>query len=147
MGFLKQWFAPDTEANKLLMPIVKDLDKMVDDLVDSYPARADMQRLRANFARGRVTVGSSTHTTGKRYITVCTRDMDGKLHDRNTLTYVLLHEMAHQGDSSYDPEHGPVFRGIFDFLLREATIAGLYTHVNYMRYPKPYCGMVIRDRR
>lgn len=60
-------------------------------------------------------------------------------HDRNTLTFVLLHELTHIAIEAKD--HPPVFWEAFRFILQEAADAGIYTPEDYAVYPRNYCGM------
>jgi predicted metal-dependent hydrolase len=59
----------------------------------------------------------------------------------NELKFVLIHEMAHLFTSTFG--HDSLFWNNFKFMLEEATIAGIYTPINYKKNKKPYCGIVI----
>lgn len=59
----------------------------------------------------------------------------------NALAFVLFHEMCHLFTSSFG--HDTLFWNNFKFILQEATLAGLYTPVDYKKDKSPYCGIVI----
>lgn len=59
----------------------------------------------------------------------------------NDLTFVLIHELGHLFSSTYG--HDTLFWNNFKFILQEATLAGLYTPVDYKKTGSPYCGIVI----
>ena len=66
-----------------------------------------------------------------------------KIHDMNTLMYVVIHEMAHVGCPEYG--HTPLFKKIFKFLLKEAINIQIYKPVDYRINPQKYCGMIINE--
>jgi len=61
------------------------------------------------------------------------------LHDINTLTFVMIHELAHIAVDDYD--HPPEFWRTFKFLLAEAQLAGCFTSFDYAAAPIDYCGV------
>ena len=66
-----------------------------------------------------------------------------KLIDINTLTFVALHELSHIMTSSVG--HKQEFWQNFKWLLQNAKEAGIYSPVDYKKYPEEYCGMKIND--
>ena len=73
---------------------------------------------------------------------LCLRDKKtNKLHDLDTLTFVALHEMTHI--ALEDIDHPKEFWVYFKFLLQEAENAGIYVSIDYTKFHKKYCGMVI----
>lgn len=75
---------------------------------------------------------------------MCLRDpkKSNKLeNDYNSLTFVLIHELAHIFTSSYG--HDDLFWNNFKFLLEESVKIGIYTPVDYKQFKAPYCGIVI----
>ena len=80
-------------------------------------------------------------------IVVCLRDKTKKpeypLVDENTVMFVLIHEMAHLMTESTG--HTPEFWTNFRKLLQDCVQLGVYTPVNYARFPVEYCGMTITD--
>ncbi len=63
-----------------------------------------------------------------------------ELYDVNTMMYVLCHELAHLACD--DMTHSTIFWDACKWLLQEAVEAGLYTIVDYAKYPIVYCGKV-----
>jgi hypothetical protein len=78
-------------------------------------------------------------------IVLCLRHRKGnfKLHDLNTVTYVVLHEMSHVACPQKD--HTDLFKKIFTFFLSQADKTGIYKPINYSLHPKEYCGMTISE--
>lgn len=66
-----------------------------------------------------------------------------KLIDINTLTFVALHELSHIATKSVG--HGQEFWENFKWVLQNAKEAGIYSPVDYKKYPEEYCGMTIND--
>ena len=59
----------------------------------------------------------------------------------NTLTFVMLHEMAHVCTDSIG--HTKEFLDKFKFLLHEAVQSNLFTAINYKKEPTMFCGQPI----
>lgn len=80
-------------------------------------------------------------------IVVCLRDKTQPprfpLIDKNTLMFVLLHEMAHLMTETIG--HTPEFWSNFRKILHDSIQVGVYTQVNYAKSPVSYCGMTITD--
>ncbi len=73
---------------------------------------------------------------------VCVRDpKHNDMIDTNqsTLTFVMIHELAHLFTPSYG--HDTLFWNNFGFLLREAVEQKLYEPVDYAHAATPYCGI------
>ena len=66
-----------------------------------------------------------------------------KLIDMNTLTFVALHELSHIATESVG--HKQEFWQNFKWVLQNAKEAGIYSPVDYKKYPEEYCGMTIND--
>jgi hypothetical protein len=66
-----------------------------------------------------------------------------KLIDINTLTFVSLHELSHIATESVG--HKQDFWQNFKWVLENAKNAGIYSPVDYKKYPEEYCGMTIND--
>lgn len=76
------------------------------------------------------------------YVCLRNRDDPSKLIDFDTLLFVLLHEISHI--ANYNGwGHSTRFWEVFAFILHEAQLAGLYTPINYEKYPVMYCGLEI----
>lgn len=87
-------------------------------------------------------LGNTSFTEGKgAKVVFCLRDKQGKLHDINTLMFVVLHEMAHIMNDRWG--HEQYFWELFRLVLTDAEEAGIYKPVDYGVYPKSYCGMQI----
>lgn len=80
-------------------------------------------------------------------IVVCLRDKTKPpqypLVDKNTIMFVMLHEMAHLMTETIG--HTQEFWTNFKRILGDAVQIGIYTPVNYAHHPTPYCGMTITD--
>jgi len=80
----------------------------------------------------KIVEGDSSYTINKKKIYLCLKDKkNGNLYDKNMLTYVLLHEMAHvlntgNPDPEQDIGHTDAFHRVFDKLLNRAEMLGLY---------------------
>ena len=66
-----------------------------------------------------------------------------KLIDINTLTFVSLHELSHIATESIG--HNQEFWQNFKWVLQNAKEAGIYSPIDYKKYPEEYCGMNIND--
>jgi hypothetical protein len=66
-----------------------------------------------------------------------------KLIDINTLTFVALHELSHIATESVG--HKQEFWQNFKWVLENAKEAGIYSPIDYKKYPEEYCGMTIND--
>lgn len=66
-----------------------------------------------------------------------------KLIDINTLTFVALHELSHIATESVG--HNQEFWQNFKWILQNAKEAGIYSPIDYKKYPEEYCGMTIND--
>ena len=63
--------------------------------------------------------------------------------DRNTLTFVSIHELAHTMSESIG--HKEEFWKNFKFLLENAVRIHIYKAVDYSKNPISYCGMMINE--
>lgn len=68
---------------------------------------------------------NESYTLDKKKIFMCMTDKNGKYYDENTLTYVLLHELAHVRCNDYE-DHSENFHRIFNDLLEIASRHRLY---------------------
>ena len=68
-----------------------------------------------------------------------------KFHEKNTIIYVILHELAHV--MSVSVGHNEEFMENFKFLLNNAIEIKpqIWKKVNYQKNPAKYCGIVIRE--
>ena len=77
-------------------------------------------------------------------ISICLRYLNDKekFHDYNSLSFVILHELAHVFSITYD--HDITFWKHFKFLLQEAIIIDIYKPINYKLKPINYCGIEVK---
>lgn len=96
----------------------------------------------------RNTGDATSYTEDKRTLVLCLRHKKpnavGKyeLHDINTMMFVVLHELGHMMNNTWN--HKLDFWVLFKFLLLNATEAGIYKPVDYSKYPINYCGLWLR---
>jgi hypothetical protein len=68
--------------------------------------------------------GPKSYTVNKKDVTLCLRDPDGEYYNKNMLTYVAVHELAHTLCKSVG--HTQEFYDINDKLLQRAADLGHY---------------------
>ena len=72
----------------------------------------------------------------------CIRDRKKyKIHPLNELIYVAIHEIAHIGCPEVG--HTDIFQSINIYLLKKAIHYNLYMYIDYSKYNKKYCGMIL----
>lgn len=64
-----------------------------------------------------------------------------KLHDFNTIQFVILHELSHLASRGIG--HGHEFFKNFKMLLQDAHSFGLYNPVDYSKKPIQYCNIML----
>lgn len=84
-------------------------------LLPVHPTVKDLKLYKSNKA----------YTINKDKIYLCLYDKDGEYYPLSTLSYVLLHELAHKINKE-DVGHTQKFFEIFDELLLKATELGIY---------------------
>jgi hypothetical protein len=143
---LKQEMAAD-----LLASVTKNMKKLVEYMQKTYPTYENVQRLIKNFNPQTImeTQVDSEHTAysenkGEK-IAFClnTTKTGDTLIDRNTLTFVSIHELAHTMSESIG--HKEEFWKNFKFLLENAVRIHIYKAVDYSKNPISYCGMMINE--
>lgn len=90
----------------------------------------------------------TSYTLDKKHIYLCMQSRKTKqIYSLNTLTYVLLHELAHfcNFDKNGNPimGHGPEFMYLNTLLMKEAIEIGIYDYINYSKNNEEYCGITI----
>lgn len=134
----------------LLADMQKRGDILVNTLIAEYPDKPYTKLLKQRWGIEKLNEADPTsnltaYTTDKSSISLCLRKNKGvfgdNLIDGNTLSYVLVHEMAHLGVNVQD--HPPEFWSTFKELANVATEAGVFTYVNYSSKPVTYCSMQI----
>jgi hypothetical protein len=145
---------PDKQrAADLLARLRLNLSTLMDNLVQTYPHKKQVQRLSQNFRADPKRFLESTpdaeHTSYSvnkgESVHFCLRQRDGteNLVDTNVMMFVALHEMAHMITESVG--HEPEFWNNFGWLLREAESRNLYKPTNFKSQPVMYCGVTITD--
>ncbi len=69
-------------------------------------------------------------------VAICLRNYE-RFHDYNTVLFVMLHEVSHIANKSYD--HDKKFWHIFAQILNDANEAGIYNIIDYKNNPMEYC--------
>jgi hypothetical protein len=138
-------------AADLLARVTQNMKKLVAYMQKNYPTYENVQRLVKNFNPQTIIENSpdSEHTAysenkGEK-IAFClnTTKTGDTLIDKNTLTFVAIHELSHTMSESIG--HKEEFWRNFKFLLENAVRAHIYTAVDYSKNPVQYCGMTIDE--
>ncbi len=138
-------------APNLLADVTQKMKDMVKYLKDKKPEDVRTKRLVEGFNLTKIseTLPTSELTAysenkGEKIAFCLNKRKDGtKLIDINTLTFVALHELSHIATSSVG--HGQEFWENFKWILQNAKEAGIYSPIDYKKYPEEYCGMTIND--
>lgn len=139
------------EAADLLSYIRQQLEKTVRHLEKSAPSDPRTERLVQNFRGDALSEGTDSNkytsysiNKGEK-IVFCLRSRDEgeKLMDKNTMTFVALHELAHV--ASEEIGHTPEFWDNFRWILEEAVNIGVYVKQDFKNKPVKYCGVDITD--
>ena len=135
-----------------LARVSSNLTKIVEHAHQHYPDRENCKRLKQRFDPSviRETLPTSKLTAysenkGEK-IAFCLNNKKSDnedLIDDNTLMFVATHELAHVASETVG--HNDEFWSNFKFLLQIATEIGVYTPLDYSKYPKSYCGLRITD--
>jgi hypothetical protein len=145
---------PDKQyAADMLATLRLNLGKLTDALAQTFPNKAQVQRLVQNFradpSRFYESTPDSEHTSYSvnkgESVHFCLRQRDSaeRLVDQNIMMFVALHEMAHMLTKSVG--HEPEFWNNFGWLLREAESRNLYKPTDFKSQPVTYCGVQITD--
>jgi len=86
-------------------------------------------------------MGSTSFTKNKTKLTLCLRSKEGKIHDINTVMFVVIHEVAHMMNDQFG--HELRFWQLFQVLLKDSVECGIYIPVDYKLHPVKYCGLSI----
>lgn len=91
--------------------------------------------------------GVTSYTQDKKTLILCLRKKElssngsNDLHDINTITFVVIHELAHMMNNLWG--HKMNFWILFKFMLINSIECGIYTPVDYSKKPIVYCGLLI----
>ena len=116
---------------------------------DPRSSRVAYRYKRTSLSEGGLEEGATSYSVNKgQSIVLCLRSKGsdgalGRVQDLNTLTYVVIHELAHL--STDEIGHTKEFWDNFRFLLEEAVEIGVYEHVDYSSRPAGYCGITIKS--
>lgn len=138
-------------AANLLADVTQRMKDVVDYLKKNKPEDARTKRLVEGFNPQRIseTLPTSELTAysenkGEKIAFCLNNTKNGsKLIDINTLTFVALHELSHIATESVG--HKQDFWQNFKWVLENAKESGIYSPIDYKRYPQEYCGMTIND--
>jgi hypothetical protein len=138
-------------AANLLADVTQKMKDMVTYLKEKQPEDPRTKRLVEGFNPTKIseTLPTSELTAysenkGERLAFCLNKRKDGsKLIDINTLTFVALHELSHIATKTVG--HGQEFWENFKWVLQNAKEAGIYSPIDYKKYPEEYCGMTIND--
>ena len=138
-------------AANLLAEVTQKMKDMVSYLKEKHPEDERTKLLVQNFNPKKIseTLPTSELTAysenkGEKIAFCLNKSKNGsKLIDVNTLTFVALHELTHVGTKSIG--HGQEFWQNFKWILENAKQAGIYSPIDYKKYPEEYCGMTIND--
>lgn len=138
-------------AANLLADVTQKMKDMVVYLKEKQPQDERTKRLVEGFNPTKIseTLPTSELTAysenkGEKIAFCLNKKKEGtKLIDINTLTFVALHELSHVATKSVG--HGQEFWENFKWILQNAKEAGIYSPIDYKKYPEEYCGMTIND--
>ena len=138
-------------AANLLADVTQKMKDTVDFIKQKHPEDPRTKRLVDGFNPKKIseTLPTSELTAfsenkGEKIAFCLNKSKNGtKLIDINTLTFVALHELSHIATESVG--HKQDFWQNFKWILENAKEAGIYSPVDYKKYPEEYCGMTIND--
>lgn len=138
-------------AANLLADVTQKMKDTVNYLKEKQPEDLRTKRLIEGFNPSKIseTLPTSELTAysenkGEKLAFCLNKQKNGsKLIDINTLTFVALHELSHIATQSVG--HGQEFWENFKWVLQNAKEAGIYSPIDYKKYPEEYCGMTIND--
>jgi phosphopantetheine adenylyltransferase len=141
------------EGIELLSEVTSRCTKLVDYLKENHYDTSKVKRLCSNFNPRSIyeTLPSSAMTAysenkGEKIALCLNKDKNenGTTYiDINTLTYVVLHELAHLMTKSIG--HKTEFWNNFKYLLKKSVKIGIYIPVDYSKHKQSYCGDTISD--
>lgn len=144
------YFVKPGKMQQKTADVLGEINKRINILIDSLELNNENNRLvKSRYKRGNLTenidLSQTSYTVNKGSevaICVTTRNIDETIYDINLLMFVSIHELAHIGCVSTG--HNDEFINFFKFLLNKAISKGIYKFDDYSKYPKEYCGMVIK---
>ena len=133
------------ELNNIVLIFIKHLTK-------KFPNKMEIINLYKRYEPNNILEGTPNNTEnntsyslgkGDKLVLCLRNKRSGKLHKKNLLMFVVLHELAHLMSESYG--HNAEFIKNFKFLLNEAIIVGIYKKEDYRLNPVEYCGMILNS--
>jgi len=141
------------EACEMMSLLCGKIDKLIQHYKNDPSAMSDhrvkimVERFNVDhFSENDINASSTSYSENKGdKIVICMRHKRPpyQLIDENTMTYVILHEMAHLMTTTIG--HTPEFWTNFRRILLDASSVGIYSLTNYAKSPVSYCGMEITD--
>jgi len=142
------------EASKLLAKLNKTSIKLLTILRDKYLYNTDypkrqhaVKNLLKRYDPDNLIENSPHNNVNTSYVknkgdvfALCLREKESgenNFHKKHLIDFVLIHELAHLGDSNWG--HGKSFWETFKFLLYEANLVGIHKPVDYSLAPVNYC--------
>jgi len=143
LRFLKhRWYIDATDdvlaENAHPMLTRPDAYKIVSNLLDNY----NPDEFYENDPRYSKDTSYTVNKGESMYICLRQKDDPSKLENEDTIFFVMLHECAHIGNYN-GWGHDDRYWSVFKFILQEAVLAGVYTPIDYERYPTRYCSISI----
>lgn len=108
--------------------------------VDFLSANYKPENIRENDPRFSAETSYTINKGTRMYICLRDRKHPERLMDDDIVFFAHLHELSHI-TNHLGWGHKDDFWATFAFILREAQIAGVYTPVDYSKYPKDFCGL------
>jgi hypothetical protein len=141
--FLTNSDDPEFQEKKLLTECKRDvlhvLCNIKDETIRKHLKNIEDSNITIDIRDFTLKAGNKSYTTDKCDVVLCTRDPDtGKLYDKKTLMYVLLHELGHVCCKSLG--HDKQFDDTFNILLDTCLQLGIETHT-HETMPRRYCGV------
>jgi hypothetical protein len=137
-------------ALELLGKLDNNMTAFITRLHSKYPKDERVQRLTKGFKKVKMEEtteepedDNTAFTINKgELMSICLREHkpERPFHDYNSLSFVIIHELAHI--ASISEGHNLEFIENFKFLLKEAVAMGYYSPVDYSKKPFMYCGKV-----
>ena len=139
------------EAADLLASVTKGAQKFVTELGTKFPDDKRVQRLVKGYDPKKVSetlptselTAFSENKGEKLAFCLAKTKHSERLIDKNTLTFVYIHELAHIMTKSVG--HKKDFWDNFKFLLVESKEMKFYKPIDYKKNNQTYCGMTISD--
>ena len=138
-------------AADMLAKLRMKLESICKIMKEKYPDDEAVIRMNEKFNSDNITESGknnqyTSYSVNKgEKIVFCIRqkDEDESFVDENTMTFVSIHELAHIMTKSVG--HTTEFWDNFKRLLKVAIENNLYTHEDYSKEPKDYCGIKVSD--